>query len=107
VGGWVQHGKPGFPLGTLVVNLSGCLAIGFLAGLFSGPRLFRYEDLRVALLIGVLGGYTTFSSFGLETINLSYDRQYLYAALNILLSVVLGLTAVWAGKQVVGMIYGS
>ena len=68
LGGWVQRLADGrLPLGTLIVNLSGCLLIGFLTAAFSGRVLIR-EEYRVALLIGVLGGYTTFSTFGLETL---------------------------------------
>jgi CrcB protein len=68
LGGWGQRLADGrFPLGTLIVNVSGCLLIRFLTAAFAGRVLIR-EEYRVALLIGVLGGYTTFSTFGLETL---------------------------------------
>lgn len=68
LGGWGQRPADGrFPLGTLIVNVSGCLLIRFLTAAFAGRVLIR-EEYRVALLIGVLGGYTTFSTFGLETL---------------------------------------
>ena len=107
VQGWVQRlSGASFPLGTVIVNISGCLVIGLLAGMFFGPRPIN-EDYRFAILTGILGGYTTFSSFGWETIRLSDDGELLYAGLNVVLSVALGLAAVWLGKQLVQVIYGS
>ncbi len=87
-----------FPTGTLVVNVSGSLVIGFLAAL-SVPegRLLPSPGLREFLMLGVCGGYTTFSSFSLQTLNLVRDREWLYAGGNILLSVSLCLIAVWIG----------
>jgi len=106
VGGWAQGwAGPGFPLGTLVVNVSGCLAIGFLAALFSGPWLVR-EEWRLAILVGVLGGYTTFSSFGYETTSRVRDGEWARAGLNVLLSNALGLSAVWAGATLAGLLPG-
>lgn len=97
--GWTQRWANGaFPLGTLVVNVSGCLLVGFLAAALGGRMLVR-EEYRVALLIGLLGGYTTFSTFGLETFALLNDGQGWRAALNITASVVLGLAAVWFGHR--------
>jgi len=88
---------PGFPLGTLVVNVSGCF-IGLFGGLTSpdGPLLVS-PVLRQGVMVGVLGGFTTFSSFSLQTLALANDGEWLYAGLNILLSVVLCLAAVWLG----------
>ncbi len=106
LGGWVQTlSGPTFPLGTLVVNVSGCLAIGFLVTLFTGPVLIR-EEFRAAILIGILGGYTTFSSFGRETMALVADGQWLGAGANVLLSNVLGLSAVWAGSSLASRLHG-
>ena len=106
VQGWVQRlSGASFPLGTVLVNISGCLVIGLLAGMFFGPRPIN-EDYRFAILTGILGGYTTFSSFGWETIKLSDDGELLYAGLNVILSVAIGLAAVWLGKQLVQVIYG-
>jgi CrcB protein len=88
--GWV------FPLGTFVVNISGCLAIGFLAQLAESKNLFQPE-YRAFFLIGILGGYTTFSSFGYETLQLIRSGEFLYATANAALQVVLGLFFVWLG----------
>lgn len=99
VGGWVQRRLSGlFPLGTLVVNLTGCVLIGFLSAALAGRWLVR-EEHRVALLVGVLGGYTTFSTFGWETFALLNDGQMGRAAGNAALSVVGGLAAVWIGYR--------
>lgn len=105
--GWV-HARTTelFPTGTLVVNLSGCLAIGFLGAVFAGPVLIR-EEYRVALLVGLLGGFTTFATFGRETFSLASDRELLFAVVNIVLSVVLGVGAVWLGTRVAEYIYGA
>jgi CrcB protein len=97
--GWVQRFSNGsFPVGTLAVNVTSCLAIGFLSGLFAGPQLIR-EEYRVALTVGVLGGYSTFSTFGLETFNLANQGEFRLAMLNVLLSCGLGLAGVWIGYR--------
>lgn len=84
-----------FPYGTLIVNVSGC----FLMGLFFVLILERFDglgpQLRSLLLIGFLGGYTTFSSFSIETFNLFESGAYLSASLNILLSIILCIAATW------------
>jgi len=87
-----------FPWGTLLVNVSGSLAIGFFASL-SGPdgRWFVSPSLRTFFMIGICGGYTTFSSFSLQTLDLMRDREWLYAGLNAVLSFALCLIAVWLG----------
>lgn len=85
-----------FPLGTFVVNISGCLLIGFLAQLAEGKNLMEPE-FRAFFLIGILGGYTTFSSFGYETLQLIRSGEFVYAAANAVLQVVLGLAFVWLG----------
>jgi CrcB protein len=107
IGGAARYGCAGlaarwlgasFPWGTLIVNVSGSLVIGFLAALMAPDgRLLAAPDLRAFLMIGVLGGYTTFSSFSLETLNLVRDGEWLFAVANVLLSVVLCLVAVWLG----------
>jgi fluoride exporter len=94
-----------FPLGTMAVNVSGCVAIGLLSGYFDGPQLIR-EEYRIGLLVGVLGGFTTFSSFGLETFRLADDREFLLATLNVVLSCGIGLTAVWIGYRVAQRLFG-
>jgi CrcB protein len=85
-----------FPYGTLVVNLLGCLVIGVVAGLVESRQLFGPE-FRAFALIGILGGFTTFSTFGYETFAMIRDSEYLRAATNVGLHVVLGLTLVWLG----------
>lgn len=86
-----------FPYGTLVVNVSGSFVMGLLFVLI----LDRFDgigsQLRAFLLIGILGGYTTFSSFSIETLNLFESGAWFSASLNILLSVVLSILAVWLG----------
>lgn len=100
VQGWGQELTRGtFPLGTLLVNVAGCLAIGLLNTVFAGPVPIRPE-YRIGLTIGLLGGFTTFSAFGWETMALTGDGQFLRASLNVLLSVGLGLAAVWCGHQI-------
>ena len=87
-----------FPVGTLVVNAIGCLVIGGFSAL-TGPDgvIMTSPLLRQFVMIGVLGGFTTFSSFGLQTINLMNDGEWLYAGLNVLLSVAVCLAFVWLG----------
>ena len=99
LGGIVQNWSgPSFPFGTFVVNVTGCLAMGFLATAWTGSVLIR-EEYRSAVLIGVLGGYTTFSSFSLQTLNLAQDSEWLQAGGNVVASVVFCLLAVWLGHM--------
>jgi fluoride exporter len=87
-----------FPWGTLFVNVLGSLIIGFFATITApDARLFVDSTTRQFVMIGFLGGYTTFSSFSLQTLNLVNDGEWLYAGLNIGASVVLCLLAVWLG----------
>lgn len=106
LGGWIQY-KSGssFPTGTLVVNIVGCFVIGFLGMLFTGPMVIR-EEYRIAILIGVLGGFTTFSSFGRETFMLANENQGWYAVMNLLLSNTFGLLAVWLGHRLAERWFG-
>ena len=87
-----------FPIGTLVVNVAGCLIIGFFARL-TGPEgpVLAHPVFRQFVMIGILGGFTTFSSFSLQTLNLLSDGEWLRAGLNVLLSVALCMVAVWIG----------
>lgn len=106
VSGWVQEKSgPGFPLGTLTINVIGCFLIGFLYILFAGPLTGR-ETLRLALIVGVLGGFTTFSSFSLETLNLLSEGQTGRALLNVSASVVAGLMATLIGFKLGQLLYG-
>lgn len=86
-----------FPWGTLAVNVSGSFAIGFLAAFAGSVGSFGSPGFRLFLMVGVCGGYTTFSSFSLQTLNLLRDGEWLNAGGNILLSVVLCLFGVWLG----------
>lgn len=87
------------PYGTLVVNVVGCLALGILGGV-GDARQIPAPELRFFLLIGLLGGFTTFSALGYETLALVRADEPLRAALNVGLHIVLGLSAVWLGYSV-------
>lgn len=97
---------PVFPYGTLLVNIIGCLAIGFLSGLAETRGAFSPE-LRIFLFIGILGGFTTFSSFGYDTFGLLRDGAFLHALINVLVQVIIGLGAVWLGYTLSRLIWGS
>ena len=107
LGGMARYGCSGlaaryigaaFPWGTLIVNVSGSLVIGFLAALAAADgRLLISPDARAFLMIGLCGGFTTFSAFSIETLNLARDGDWLWAGANVVLSVVLCLLAVWLG----------
>jgi fluoride exporter len=87
-----------FPWGTLVVNVSGSFVIGFFATL-TGPdgRLLAGTSARQFVMVGICGGYTTFSSFSLQTLNLARDGDWLRVSANVTSSVALCLVAVWLG----------
>ncbi|MDR3490521.1 MAG: fluoride efflux transporter CrcB [Gammaproteobacteria bacterium] len=93
---WLNY--PIFPYGTLLVNVTGCFIIGLLNGIAENQNVFSPE-LRVFMFVGVLGGFTTYSSFGYETFALFRDDQLGVAGLNILLQLSLGFLAVWLGFQ--------
>jgi len=104
IGEWVQHWFPTrFPLGTFVVNLSGCLAIGFVIAILDarlpGPSPWRY-----AIPIGFIGAFTTFSTFELETYRAVHAEWFLIAGLYLTSSVVLGLVGVWVGTHLGGFV---
>lgn len=88
-----------FPYGTLVVNVTGSFIMGLLYILLIERFNNHADQLRSLLLIGLLGGYTTFSSFSIETLNLFEMGDYFYALANVLLSVCLCLGAVWLGAM--------
>jgi fluoride exporter len=85
-----------FPWATLVINVTGCFGIGFLAVMVE-ERMVLGPSARLFLMVGILGGYTTFSTFGYETIALLRESSFVAAALNVLGQVALGLVAVAAG----------
>jgi CrcB protein len=89
-----------FPIGTTVVNILGCLLIGFITGLVEVRNLLGPE-MRLFILIGLLGGFTTFSTFGFETFALLRDGAFVTALANVLLQVIVGLSAVWIGFNVI------
>ena len=114
LGGLLRYGMQGgiqrfaggsFPAGTMGVNVIGCFVIGVLAAAFAGPVLIR-EEYRFGLMVGLLGGFTTFSSFGLETLMLLNDGQWRLAAVNVLASCALGFLAVWGGYRLAESWFG-
>lgn len=98
VAGWSQRIAPFayFPVGTLTVNVLGCLLIGMLGGV-ADYRQALDPGQRAFLMIGLLGGFTTYSAFAFETLGLAQDGAFLKAGANILLQTVLGLAAAAAG----------
>lgn len=94
-----------FPWGTIFVNVTGSFVIGFVATL-TGPdgRLLVGSTTRQFVMVGLCGGYTTFSSFSLQTLNLVRNGEVLHAGANIILSVVLCLIAVWLGYVAAAML---
>ena len=85
-----------FPIGTLAVNILGCFLIGLLHGLAESRNILG-TDIRIFLFIGVLGGFTTYSTFGFESLALLKDGEFFKTSANILLHVIVGLSAVWIG----------
>src|SRR5690606_22122943 len=104
IGGYFQGFAKSFPLGTLVVNVMGCFVIGLLAQIGESRNMFSNE-VRVFIFVGILGGFTTFSSFGNETINLMRGNQIINMFFNIGANVILGLLAVWLGRIVATWIW--
>jgi CrcB protein len=101
LGTWTQSISKSidFPYGTLTINLIGCFVIGFLSQLAEARGAFTAES-RAFIFIGILGGFTTFSSFGNDTVNLLHDGETLNALANIGANVILGLALVWLGRTV-------
>ncbi len=98
---WVSTGTyllfgRGFPWGTLVVNVLGSLLMGFLYVVFL-ERSLASPEIRSAVLVGLLGAFTTFSTFSIETLNLLEQADYLKALLNVLVSMCLCIIACWVG----------
>ena len=95
-----------FPLGTFVVNMVGCLAIGYLMQL-SESRGVLQAEWRLFVFVGLLGGFTTFSSFGMETFQLIRDGELVYATVNAVGQVVCGLALVWIGVVGARLMHGG
>lgn len=104
--GWVQSAAKNatLPLGTLTVNLFGCFVIGFLAQLAEARGVFTPES-RTFVFVGLLGGFTTFSSFGNETLNLARGGELWNALVNVGGNVVIGLFAVWLGRSIAYLVW--
>ena len=94
----VQRNLPatGFPYGTLLVNMLGCLLIGVAIGYAESRQVFG-DDFRRFVLIGILGGFTTYSTFGYETLALLQNSELVRAIVNVVVHVVIGLLLVWLG----------
>ncbi|MGB5687150.1 MAG: fluoride efflux transporter CrcB [Candidatus Electrothrix sp.] len=105
VSSWVQgrSGSLAFPFGTLTVNMIGCLLIGFLSALVEMKAMFSPET-RSFLLVGLLGAFTTFSTFGNETLNLIRESRMEMALLNAGGQVLIGVFLVWLGRVLAGLI---
>ncbi len=87
-----------FPLGTLMVNITGCLLLGLFSGWAENHQFFT-PQIRLLMFVGILGSFTTFSTFGYETIAMIHNGDTLQAALNVVLQVVIGLSAAFIGFQ--------
>lgn len=104
---WAQRLAGGnFPAGTLLVNLLGCLGIGLTGAYFFGPRVVR-EEFRLAIMVGLLGGFTTFSSYAWESSRLAAGGDHGAALTNLLLSNVLGLACVDVAYRLGTRIFGA
>ncbi len=87
-----------FPFAILIINVSGCFLIGLLSGLIDEKNIFSPE-IRSFLIIGFLGGFTTYSTFGFETFDLVQSGNFFLSMLNIMLHIVLGMAAVFVGNS--------
>ena len=85
-----------FPIGTIIINVVGCFLAGFLFYLLQERSLVS-ETVRLAIMVGFLGGFTTFSAFGLQTFTLFRDGEMLLALMNLIVSNLVGLLFVWVG----------
>lgn len=93
-----------FPVGILIVNLVGCLIIGVLAGIAENTNMIS-EELKLLLFVGLLGSFTTFSTFSHDTLNLISNGLLINALLNVLLSVIIGILSVGLGYKIVDLIF--
>jgi CrcB protein len=93
--GWALTSR--FPAATVIVNLAGCFIIGALAGALAADRIALRAHWREFVFVGLLGGFTTFSTFGLDTFTLARTHSAGLAAINVAAQVAGGLVAVWLG----------
>ena len=96
---WMPPPTDGLPYATITANLVGCLLIGLAAGWFASPLGEDRAHLRPLIVVGFLGGLTTFSTYGWETYAFASNGRFLLAGANLLLSNLVGLAAIWAGHQ--------
>lgn len=96
VSGAVSRVSETFPWGTFVVNISGSFALGFLVAAFAG-RFVVHPDLRIAVTVGFLGAYTTFSTLTLETFEFAETHAWGWGVVNVVASLLVGVAAVWLG----------
>jgi CrcB protein len=106
ISGILQQATPrsSFPIGTLAVNVTGCLAIGVLSEL-AESRGFLGPDTRAFLAVGLFGGFTTFSAFANETVAAARDGSFGTAIINVAATVAACLTAVWVGRALVNLVW--
>jgi CrcB protein len=90
---------PVFPYATLIVNVVGCFLIGLLGGLAEHTQLIS-PQMQLFLMLGVLGGFTTYSAFGYQTLTLAHEGRMLLAVLNVAAHIILGLSAVGLGESI-------
>jgi CrcB protein len=103
--GYVQDlTKGSFPAGTLAVNVLGCCLVGAISQLAEARGLLAPE-MRALVVVGLLGGFTTFSAFGNETLNLLRDRDWMLATANVAAHIVLAIGAVWAGRTAAHLLW--
>jgi CrcB protein len=99
LGGWIQNSFINFPVGTLVINTTGSFFIGLIMYLSEYQGLFS-DDTRIFLTIGILGGYTTLSTFGYESFRLLDDSKFELMTINVVSTVLFSIMAVYLGKIV-------
>ncbi|MFC1497353.1 fluoride efflux transporter CrcB [Verrucomicrobiota bacterium] len=102
IGGLILHQTVNwkFPAGTFLVNVCGCLAAGILMALAVKQDFFS-PNTRLVLFTGILGGFTTFSAFGIETVYLLEQHEIFWAGLYVVLTVSVGILALWLGTSII------
>ena len=97
--------KSAFPAGTFAVNLLGCFIIGIFSGI--SEKFIIPPNLRIFMFTGLMGGFTTFSSFGLETMKLIQGQEYYFTALNVFSSNIIGISLVFSGSALTRLILSN